>query len=142
MPEDRFPDVLGAADVLLVSERPSVRDMSLPSKLTSYFAAGRPVVALTRTDGATAAELRRTGAGLVVPAGEGGALLHTLRWLREQPREAERLAEAGSRYAREHLAAEAALARAERFVLSLSGRELSSADRIHAQAREMAEAAS
>ena len=32
--EDHLPDVLDAADVLLVSERPTVIDMSLPSKLT------------------------------------------------------------------------------------------------------------
>ena len=35
-----FPDVLAAADVLAVTQRASVLDMSVPSKLTSYFAAG------------------------------------------------------------------------------------------------------
>ena len=53
-PSDKFPDVLAAADVLLVNERATVRDMSLPSKLTSYFACGRPVVAAVRSDGTTA----------------------------------------------------------------------------------------
>ena len=41
----RWEAVMQAADVLIVNQRESVTDMSLPSKLTSYFAAGRPVVA-------------------------------------------------------------------------------------------------
>ncbi len=49
VPAEELPDVLAAADVLLLTERSSVRDMSLPSKLTSYFAAGRPVVAASGT---------------------------------------------------------------------------------------------
>ena len=44
-PDGIHASLLAAADVLLLSERPSQTDMSLPSKLTSYFAAGRPVVA-------------------------------------------------------------------------------------------------
>lgn len=42
---DDFTDVLAAADVLAVTQRASVLDMSVPSKLTSYFVSGRPVVA-------------------------------------------------------------------------------------------------
>ena len=53
--EEVFPSVLAAADMLLVNQRGSVDDMSLPSKLTSYFAAGRPVVA-------AAASAQRDGA--------------------------------------------------------------------------------
>src|SRR5439155_358895 len=50
VPAAQLIDVLAAADVLFVSERSSMRDMSLPSKLTSYFLAARPVLAATRTD--------------------------------------------------------------------------------------------
>ena len=35
--EEEFPAALGAADVLLVNERPGVAQMAVPSKLTSYF---------------------------------------------------------------------------------------------------------
>ncbi|MFN8079274.1 MAG: glycosyltransferase [Kineosporiaceae bacterium] len=69
--DESYPLALAAADVLLINERPSVGDMSLPSKLTSYLAAGRPVLAAVADDGATAAELHRTkGAGHVVPPGD------------------------------------------------------------------------
>ena len=39
---EEFPNFLNAADVLLINERAGVMEMSLPSKLTSYLAAGRP----------------------------------------------------------------------------------------------------
>src|SRR5207253_2295922 len=40
-----FESMLSAADLLLLNQRPSVDAMALPSKLASYFASGRPVVA-------------------------------------------------------------------------------------------------
>jgi len=49
--------------------------MSLPSKLTSYLMAGRPVVAAVRDDGETATEVSRTGAGTVVSNDSPQALL-------------------------------------------------------------------
>jgi colanic acid biosynthesis glycosyl transferase WcaI len=63
-----------ASDVLLVNQRASVLDMSLPSKLTSYFASGRPVIAAVSTDSETAAEIEAAGAGLVVPPAAPRAL--------------------------------------------------------------------
>ncbi|SCE21324.1 Glycosyltransferase involved in cell wall bisynthesis [Streptomyces sp. SolWspMP-sol7th] len=61
-----FMDVLAAADVLAVTQRASVLDMSVPSKLTSYFAAARPVIASVAAEGGTAHEVLRSGAGLLV----------------------------------------------------------------------------
>ncbi len=63
---DEYPLALAAADALLVNERATVGDMSLPSKLTSYLTAGRPVLAATWPGGATGngagADLRRGSA--------------------------------------------------------------------------------
>ncbi len=55
--------MLEAADALIVNQRASVTDMALPSKLTAYFAAGRPVIGAVAPDSETAAELRRAQAG-------------------------------------------------------------------------------
>ena len=49
--------------------------MSLPSKLTTYFAMGRPVIAVTRSDGTTAAEIRRADAGLIVEPGDSAGFM-------------------------------------------------------------------
>jgi glycosyltransferase involved in cell wall biosynthesis len=74
-PDDRFSSILAAADVLLVNQRASVADMSLPSKLTAYFAAGRPVVAACAPHSETARGITDSGAGLVVAPESPRALI-------------------------------------------------------------------
>lgn len=115
-PEEDFPDVLAAADVLLVNQRPSVTDMSLPGKLTAYFAAGRPVVAAVAADSETAAEVRAAGAGPVVAPGDPAALLAALQALASDPEQAARYGRQAQAYARSHLDAEQALMGLEDFV--------------------------
>lgn len=111
-----YSSLLAAADVLLLSESGTQVDMSLPSKLTAYFAAGRPIVAAIPLGGATAGELERAGAGLTVPAGEPVALLDALARLRADPLLAAGLAAAGQLHARENTSAGACLARAAALV--------------------------
>jgi colanic acid biosynthesis glycosyl transferase WcaI len=126
---DRDYDLaLRAADVLLVSERATVADMSLPSKLTAYWAAGRPIVAAVRPDGATHEEIVRSGAGLLVEADRPEQLLEAIDRLYGDPRLGHRLAEAGLSYASGSLAAPAALFRAETII----GRLLDGARRAEA----------
>ncbi|MTE22149.1 glycosyltransferase [Streptomyces sp. TRM43335] len=91
---EEFPEVLAAADVLAVTQRASVVDMSLPSKLTSYFTAGQPVVASVAAGSGTAREVERSGAGVVVPPEDPKALLAAVRSLAA---DAERCAELGAR---------------------------------------------
>jgi colanic acid biosynthesis glycosyl transferase WcaI len=117
-----LPNVLAAADVLLVSERDSVVDMSLPSKLTSYFAAGRPVLAAVHPKGATAQELERAGAGLVSPAGQPSALVAAAMELRRDPAEADRMGANGVTYAATSLGRGQALQRAEGLVARVARR--------------------
>jgi colanic acid biosynthesis glycosyl transferase WcaI len=97
---DAYPKSLAAADLLVVNERPGVGDMSLPSKLTSYLAAGRPVLAAVAADGATAQELHRTGgAALLVPPGDPEAFVRAVRDLRTDALRCDRMADSGRRYA-------------------------------------------
>ncbi|WP_335933131.1 glycosyltransferase [Streptomyces sp. PTD5-9] len=109
--EGEFTDVLAAADVLAVTQRASVLDMSVPSKLTSYFVSGRPVVASVADGGGTAQEIRRSGAGVLVAPEDPAALLSAVRKLVESPAEADALGANGPRYVARHLGREAALAR-------------------------------
>ncbi|MFF1838421.1 glycosyltransferase [Streptomyces sp. NPDC058231] len=108
---DEFTDVLAAADVLAVTQRASVLDMSVPSKLTSYFVSGRPVVASVAEEGGTAQEVRRSGAGVLVAPEDPGALLAAVRKLVEGPAEADALGARGPEYVARHLSREAGLAR-------------------------------
>jgi colanic acid biosynthesis glycosyl transferase WcaI len=98
-PAEQVPNVLDAADVFLVSERATVIDMSLPSKLTSYFAASRPIVAAVPPDGSTAREIIRSGAGVVVPTGDPDKLNLAVARFAADPQWASGLGAAGRRYA-------------------------------------------
>lgn len=104
--------MLATADVLLVSERATQIDLSLPSKLTSYFAAGRPIVAAVALGGVSAREVERSGAGLVVPAGDPERLLEALARLRTETALVAELSAAGPAYAEANTSAAACLARA------------------------------
>jgi colanic acid biosynthesis glycosyl transferase WcaI len=119
-PEQDLPDMLSAADVLLVSERATVVDMSLPSKLTSYFAAGRPIVAAVPDGGSTAAEVRRSGAGVVVPVGDPGSLNEAVANLQADTARAEILGQSGRHYASTTLGETAAMLRVDRLIELLS----------------------
>ncbi len=110
--------VMAASSVLLVNQLPSVTDMSLPSKLTSYFAAGRPIVAAASADSETAREIEAAGAGSVVPPDDPARLRAAILALKGSPRAAE-LGARGRRYAESALSPGAVLAEYERFVESV-----------------------
>jgi colanic acid biosynthesis glycosyl transferase WcaI len=75
---DQFSDVLAAADVLLLNELPGVAEMCVPSKLTSYFAAARPVVAATNAGSAAAFEVDAADAGIVIAPGDPAAMVNAV----------------------------------------------------------------
>ncbi len=100
---------LAAADVLLVNEKPGVAAMAVPSKLTSYFGAGRPVVAATDPGGFTASEIAASEAGIVVPAGAPDALLDAVLGVSMDKLAAAQLGVNGRRYRESVLDAEVAI---------------------------------
>ena len=111
LPPGEFEAALLAADCLLLHEKPGVVEMSVPSKLTTYFTAGRPVIAATDARSGAAALMTAADAGLVVPAGDATALLSAIESLADDPQAAEALGENGERYAAEHLTGGASLRR-------------------------------
>jgi len=107
--DDDYRLALAAADVLLVNEKPGVSAMAVPSKLTSYFDAGRPIVAATDFAGITASEITASGAGVVVPAGDPGALLDAVLSLGGDSGRAARFSASGRHYRETVLGQESAI---------------------------------
>lgn len=81
VPDAEFAELLAAADVLLVSEVAGLTEMSVPSKLTTYFASGVPVLASVSASSVTADEMQAAGAGPRVDPGDAEALVDTAEWL-------------------------------------------------------------
>ncbi|KUG61054.1 hypothetical protein AVL61_07760 [Kocuria rosea subsp. polaris] len=109
LPDDQYASALAAADILLVNEKPGMREMSVPSKLTSYFVTGRPVLAAVESDGATADEVQASKAGVVVPSGDPMGLLRSAEIMGADCRAASELGAKGPLYAIERLSTEAAV---------------------------------
>lgn len=114
--EEEFPAALGAADVLLVNERPGVAQMSVPSKLTSYFRSGRPVLAAVDPRGYAASEITAAGAGVCVPPGRPDLLLEEALRLGSDRHLASRLGAAGQKYCNQTLSYEAAATGYEQWI--------------------------
>ena len=87
-----YSALLSAADLLLVNERSTQMEMSLPSKLTSYLCSERPVIAAVPRGGATWKFL--DGVAELVEAGDPVALARAIEELSKQP---EKLADLAGR---------------------------------------------
>lgn len=112
---------LAAADCLLVNELPGVANMAVPSKLTSYFDAARPVLAATDTNGITASEIEQAKAGFVVPAGDPRALLTAAVQISQDVERGQAYGAAGRLFCRERLTADAAIGAFEQVIAEVAG---------------------
>lgn len=77
-PYERFPEILASADVLFAMAGSQL--FFVPSKITSYLCAARPIVLCAGRSNLAADIVRQSGAGLVLDpadlAGIRGAILH------------------------------------------------------------------
>ena len=90
--DEDYSALLSAADLLLVNERSTQMEMSLPSKLTSYLYSERPVIAAVPRGGATWKFLN--GVAELVEAADPVALARAIEELSKQP---EKLADLAGR---------------------------------------------
>lgn len=120
-PPGEYEALLRAADVLLVNQRASVGEMSLASKLTSYFAAGRPVLAAVAPESETAREVVAAGAGMLAPPDDPQALADALTALATNDTRASEYRQNALRYTSERLTQTAVLREYEAFVRDLAG---------------------
>ncbi len=125
MAEHDYITALAAADILLVNERPGVNDMSVPSKLTSYYASGRPIVGAVAEASVTADELRLSGAGLRVDPAAPDELVSQLLALSRDGHLATDLGERGRSYAETHLSEDRALDAFEDWIVELQAKSTS-----------------
>lgn len=120
LPDEEFQLALAAADILLVNELPGLKDMAVPSKLTSYFNAGVPVIAATDQDSVTADEIRRSKGGIRIDPGAPTALFEAAEALAQAPSVATDLAENALRFRLETLSESTAVAHYNDFITSLA----------------------
>ncbi len=106
LPVSAMPSVLTAASVLLatLSDEP-IFTYTIPSKVQTYLAAGRPIIVCMNGEGARV--LREARAGIACGAGDAVALAEAvLQMQRLTPQERTQLGENGQRYFAEHYESE------------------------------------
>lgn len=119
LPDDEFAAALTAADILLVNQKPGVTEMSVPSKLTSYFQSGTPVLAAIDETSGAAEEIRNSGAGIVVGSGDPALLLDAVTALAGDATLRTRLGAKGAAYVAEVLSARNSLDRFDEWIEQL-----------------------
>lgn len=118
-PRENLPAILSSADVLLLHQSANVADMVIPSKLLTYMAAGRPIVAAAARGSEAAQCVERAGCGLVVQPEDPAALAQAICRLRSDRELGSRLGRQGRRFAEQHFARDQILERLESsFVLA------------------------
>jgi colanic acid biosynthesis glycosyl transferase WcaI len=97
-PKWRLPEVLAAGDIHVVPLKRGLAASSVPSKLYSVLAAGRPIVASVDPGTEVARTVERAGAGLAVPPEDPAAFTAAIVDLLDHPERARAMGEAGRRF--------------------------------------------
>jgi glycosyltransferase involved in cell wall biosynthesis len=85
-PRERLAESLSAADVHLVSLKPALEGLIVPSKIYGIAAVGRPTIFIGDLDGEIARLLVRFDCGLTIPEGESSALARAVQDLATCPK--------------------------------------------------------
>jgi len=101
-PPEALADMHGGADALLLTMRDNPSDSSVPSKLISYLAAGRPVICSANSGSAVAGIVRKAGAGIVVPPGDARGIADAILLLSHSPAAAKQMGANARKYFEEH----------------------------------------
>jgi len=121
-PRSRLPEVLASGDVGLAVLKRGIGIQSLPSKIFSILASGRPVLASVDERSATADLVRRSEAGICVPPENPESLARAVLDLRSTPERLRKLGENGRGYAIRNHSPESAAARFEELFRTVAAR--------------------
>ncbi|CAN5910356.1 WcaI family glycosyltransferase [soil metagenome] len=97
-PKGRLPEVVAAADIQVVPLRAGLARSSVPSKLYTVLASGRPVVASVDPGTEVARTVESAGAGIAVPPDDPEAFTKAIERLVVAPGEAQAMGAAGRRF--------------------------------------------
>jgi len=87
LPRDQRPVALGACDISIISFKPGMSGVSVPSRMYNVFASGRPLLGVCEDDSELAMTLREWQVGWVVAPRNPSAIVDTLRAAASNPAE-------------------------------------------------------
>ncbi len=100
-PQNVLPEMLGAADLSLVTLNRRLGQLNVPSKIYSIMASARPALASVPEDSEIARLVKVADCGLGAPPEDPRSLAEAIRSLSRQPEQLQRFGVNGRRYVRE-----------------------------------------
>lgn len=97
-PRERLAEVLASADIHMIPLRTGLARASVPSKLYSILAAGRPVVASVDAGTEVASTIAAAGAGIAVGPDDPDAFSEALGQLIDDPQRRKAMGDSGRRF--------------------------------------------
>ena len=101
-PKERLPEMLGAADISLVTLNRRLGQLNVPSKTYSIMASARPILAAVPTDSEIARLVQEADCGVWVPPEDPQSLAQSVQQLSQQPELLQRYGANGRSYVVEH----------------------------------------
>ena len=118
-PRERLPEVLAAADISLVILKQGIGSVSLPSKLFSILASGRPVIASVDKNSDTWNLVGSSQAGLCVRPENPAALANAILALKDDPLQREQMGRNGRLWAEKYHSPQSAAGQFEQLFFSV-----------------------
>ena len=118
-PRECLPEVLATADVSLVVLKQGIGSVSLPSKLFSILASGRPVIASVDEDSDTWHLVKSSQGGLCVTPESPSALTEAILSLRDDLLRCEQMSQNGHAWVEQYHSSHAATEKFELLLLSV-----------------------
>jgi len=123
-PKEIYPQVLTAADVCLVTLRPEVRTPTIPSKIPTIMAAGRPIVASMPLHGDAPRFIVESKGGLVVKPADAHALAEAVLSLKNDEETARQMGINGRNYVEQWFSRTSCVAQIEALFQSVLGQKV------------------
>lgn len=119
-PVDRVSEMLGASDLSLVTLRPRMGGLSVPSKTYAYMASGRPILAAVPSDSAIQLLIDQAGCGRNVPADDPTKIARTIVEMKRLGPELAEMGRRGRQYAEKNCGREVAVEQYRHLLQSLA----------------------
>jgi len=120
-PESEMAAMLSAADVLLLNQVAKIKDTVSPSKLLTYMAAGRPVLAAVNPASQGALLLGESHGGVIVDPENPAALAAAVKQLQANPTALKEMGRRNRQYAEAHFDRRLIFAAQEAFLAEIVG---------------------
>jgi colanic acid biosynthesis glycosyl transferase WcaI len=118
-PESEMAIMFSSADVLLLNQLSKVKDTVIPSKLLTYMAAGKAILAAVNSYSQAAGLIRESKCGIIVPPEDPLALANAAKEMKTNSNSLKEMGQCSRQYAEKHFDRKQIVSAQETFLLEV-----------------------